>query len=107
MYKSIRIVLISLVLVFCFSLAKVNAESLDRTPSFKCFPTESILYHLEEQGLNDIPVAGLDDEGNLMRLFSNSSGQWQIVVTLVNSKFTCPITFGQYLIINKEKGVNH
>jgi hypothetical protein len=107
MYKSIRIMLISLVLVFCFSLTKVNAQSTDTGPAFKCFPTESILSHLEEQGLNNISVAGLDEAGNLMRLFSNSSGQWQIVVTLVNSKFTCPITFGQYLIINKEKGKLH
>lgn len=107
MYKSIRMILISLVLVFCFSVMKVNAQSYERGPSFKCFPTDAILSHLTNENLSDIPVAGIDEEGNLMRLFSNSSGQWQILITLVNSEYSCPITFGNFLIINKEKGEKH
>lgn len=107
MYKSIRMILISLVLVFCFSLTKVNAQSYERGPSFRCFPTDAILSHLSNENLSDIPVAGIDEEGNLMRLFSNSSGQWQILITLVNSEYSCPITFGNFLIINKEKGEKH
>ena len=107
MYKSIRMILISLVLVFCFSMTKVNAQSLDKGPAFKCFLTENILSHLKNEGLTDISVAGIDEGGNLMRLFSNSSGHWQIVVTLVNNNFTCPITFGKFLIINKKKGEVH
>ena len=107
MYKSIRMMLISLVLVFCFSVTKVNAQSLERGPSFKCFPTEALLSHLANENLTNITVAGIDEEGNLMRLFSNSSGGWQILITLVNSEYSCPITFGKFLIINKEKGEKH
>tara|TARA_Y100001938_G_scaffold138422_1_gene203874 strand:+ start:1100 stop:1426 length:327 start_codon:yes stop_codon:yes gene_type:complete len=108
MYKSIRIILITL-LLFCFSIVTTNAQSNDDKdgPVFKCFPSDLVIKYLTEEGLTHIAAAGLDEQGNLMRLFSSNKGEWQVIITLAQQNLSCPLTFGYYLTTYERKGETH